>query len=74
MISTEVQEAIIQNIKEFDERERQQFKMRLVEEAYNDQDLIDMINVKETEDYWDLDTAVRDNYMDAFLKMHINNM
>ena len=74
MLSVEVQNAIIQNIQEFDEREKRQFKMHLVEEAYDDKDLVDMININKSEDYWALDTVVRDAYIDAFLKMHISNV
>ena len=74
MMSAEVQEAIVKNIQGFDDREKRQFRMHLVEEAFCDEDLVDMISVKGMGDYWNLDTAVRDNYMDAYLKMHISEL
>lgn len=72
MLTLQTQKAIIKNIQTFDAEERKNFIIRLTEETYNEDDLIDMIKVKEMKDYEDLDTIVRDQYINAFLKMHIS--
>ena len=42
---------------------------RLLDETLDAIDLGDMFNIKTTEDYWKLDTIVRDQYMNAYCKM-----
>lgn len=78
MMNVKTQEAIVNNILEFDERERKRFIKYLVDicvryngtDIIGEDDLIDGINIKSVSDYWELDTVGRERYMDAFLKMH----
>ncbi len=72
MMSYKTQVAIIENIQAFNKFDLKTFHAALAEETTDRQDLCDMINVKCPDDYNRLDTAVRDCYMNAFLKMHIS--
>lgn len=77
MITAETQNAIVKNILEdFDIKERREFIKQLTDMAIyegGEGDLIEMLNVDTQDEYWRLDTALRDMYIDAFLKMHISN-
>lgn len=76
MMNTNVQEEIVKNIvNDFDEKEKKEFIKMLVDECIgqygSEIDLIDCINVESTDDYWGLEAVIRDEYMKAYLKMHI---
>ena len=64
--------AIDANIREFDEREMTEFRKFLSMEITDATDLCDCIKKASGDDDIHLDTLVRDQYFNAFLKMHIS--
>lgn len=86
MMSQKTQESIIDDIQNFDERDCKTFLKALVDEVVHvddkDGDLkrvslqdvkdcIDIVVSSKPDGYWNLDTAVRDYFTNAYLKMHI---
>ncbi len=64
--------AIEANIREFCGRDRITFRQFLCKEIFDAKDLADCIKRADGDDDVHLDTLVRDQYFNAFLKMHIS--
>ena len=71
MLNTKTCNAIDENIKEFTQAEMVEFRQTLCNEILDAYDLAQCIRKSNGEDIH-LDTIVRDQYINAFLKMHIS--
>ena len=71
MLNSRTCRAIEDNIRDFNATEMMEFRQFLCKEIDNSNDLIDCIKKANGEDVH-LDTLVRDQYYDAFLKMHLS--
>lgn len=72
MMTVNVQREIVKNISGFSESDMRTFWKYLADEAPDTNDLVDMVKVRDYEAYSELDTLVRDRYINAYLKMHLS--
>jgi hypothetical protein len=72
MMTVNVQREIVKNISGFSESDMRTFWKYLADEAPDANDMVDMIKVSDYEAYCELDTLVRDRYINAYLKMHLS--